>query len=234
MLCRGAAPIGKVRAAGTKNIKIPHTDDRAQNGGEQLAQNGSPRSTRDAHIERQDKDKVEHNIEKCREYQEKQRGAAVAEAAEHVGDHVIKHRRPGAEEDNEHIAVGLGINILRRAHPPKYRVGERAEEDGYDNGKARRQQPRYRRARSLAGNVARSEALGKADAEAAGEALHEAEDKIDNDRRGADGGESLRAERAPDDNGIGQSIEKLKEIAGNDREGELQQHPERFALCEIL
>ena len=201
-----------------------------------------PRRARDAHAERQDKHEVEHNIEQCREYQEEQRSAAVAEAAEHVGDHVIKHRRPGAKQHYEHIAVGLGIDILRCAHPLKYRVGKRAEERGYDNGKACRQQPRHRRARTLAvfldeesrGDLSRAEALGKADAEAAGEALHEAENEIDNDRRRPDGGESLRAERAPDDDGIGQSIEKLKEITGNDRQGKLQKHPERPALCEIL
>ena len=112
-------------------------------------------------------------------------------------------------------------------------MSKRAEEHGYDNGKARGQQPRHRRARTLAVFVARAEALGKADAEAAGEALHEAENEIDNDRRRPDGGESLRAERAPDDDGIGQSIEKLKEITGNDREGKLQKHPKRSALCEI-
>ena len=82
--------------------------------------------------------------------------------------------------------------------------------------------------------VARAEALGKADAEAAGEALHEAENEIDNDRRRPDGGESLRAKSAPNNDGVGQSIEKLKEITGNDREGKLQQHPKRSALCEIL
>ena len=90
------------------------------------------------------------------------------------------------------------------------------------------------RARTLAVFVARAEALGKADAEGAGEALHEAENEIDNDRRRPDGGESLRAKSAPDDDGIGQSIEKLKEIAGNDRQGKLQKHPKRSALCEIL
>ena len=141
MLCSSAPPVCEVCAAGAQNVKIPHTDDGTQHGRQQLAQNGRPRRARDAHAERQDKHKVEHDIEERREYQEEQRRAAVAETAEHIGDHVIKHRRPGAEKDNKHIAVCLGVNVLRGAHPPKYRVGKRAEEHGYDNSEARRQQP---------------------------------------------------------------------------------------------
>ena len=184
-------------------------------------------------MERDDEENVQPDVEQRREHEEDERRAAVAERTEHIGNDIIKNRRAGAEQYHEEIGIGVGEDVLRRLHPAEYRPGKQAHERREQQRKRRRERPRHRSAPAHAGLIPCAATLAQANAEPAGQPLHEAEDKIADDARGADGGERVRAERFADDDRVGKRIEKLEEIPAEHRQRIPQQHAERTAFRQL-
>ena len=213
---------------------MTQADEQAQQRGEQLAEHGRPRRARHAHAERDDEHDIQHDVEQRREHEEDQRRFAVSQRAQHIRDHVVEDRRARAEQDDEHVGVGVGVYVRRRFHPVQDGVRETAERRRDEQRKADGQQPRDRDAAPHPGFVVRAAALAETDAEAARKALHEAEHEVDDARRGADGGQRVRAERAADDDRVRDGVEKLKQTAADDRQRKTKQNGKRFALGQIL
>ena len=67
--------------------------------------NRRPRSAAHAHVERQDKNKIQHNIQKRGEHQKIQGRPAVSQRAENIGYHIIKYRRAGSGKNGKHIII---------------------------------------------------------------------------------------------------------------------------------
>ena len=188
--------------------------------GEQLAEHCGPGSARNAHAQRHDEQDIQAHVAQRRNHQEDQRRFAVAQRAQEIGDDVVKDCRARAQQDQEKIGVGVVVDVLRGLHPIENRVRQQAACQRQHDGEKQRQQPRNPRAAPHPILVLCAEALPETNAEAAGEALDEAQHKIDDDAGGADGGQRVFAQRAADDHRIGQRIEQLEQIAAEHRQRE--------------
>ena len=233
MARRGNFAAREVRPARAEHRILPQPDDRAEDCREELAEHCRPCRARNAHMERDDEENVQPDVEQRREHKKDERRAAVAERTEHIGNDIIKNRRAGAEQYHKEIGIGVGEDVLRRLHPAEHRPGKQAHERREQQRKRRRERPRHRGAPAHAGLIPCAAALAQADAEAAGQPLHEAEDEIADDARGADGGERVRAERFADNDRVGKRIEKLEEIPAEHRQRIPQQHAERTAFRQL-
>ena len=89
-------------------------------------------------------------------------------------------------------------------------MGQGAEQGGEHHRKGGGEHPGDGHALPLAPLIPGAEALGKADAEAAGKALDKAEHKIDHHRGGPHRGQSVGAEGAAHDDRVRQGVEQLK------------------------
>ena len=214
--------------------EISRAVSRAEDGGDELRKHRRPRRARDAHAERHDEDYVERDVQERREYKEVKRRPAVAERAQNVRYQVIRDRRARAEHDGEHIIVGHPVNFGRRVHPSDDRARRGAAENRQHDGEDERQQRGGRYRPPHAHLAARAEALPDADAEAARQPLHEAENEIDESPRRADRRERLRAHRAPDDDRIRERVKKLKQIAADNRQRKGEDRPRRTPRRQIL
>ena len=146
---------------------------------------------------------------------------------------MVTDRRARSQQNDEHIVVGHGADLLRRVHPDEDPAGQQAQR--------RRQHQAHRPAEQGGKSDAlphpllapASELMAKADAEAAGQPLHEAEDKIDHDARGAGGGQRVRPQGPAHDHGVRQRVKQLKKIPADDRQGKQQDRVKDPALRQI-
>ena len=130
----------EILTAQVQNREIPKSDNRAENGGEELRENRRPGSARNAHVHRNDEHDVEDDVEHRREHQKIQRCFAVAECAEHIGNHVVEHGSAGAEQNNEHIGIRFLCDVIRNLHPDENLAGEQTTDERQHNGERDTQQ----------------------------------------------------------------------------------------------
>ena len=130
----------EILTAQVQNREIPKSDNRAENGGEELRENRRAGSARNAHVHRNDEHDVEDDVEHRREHQKIQRCFAVAECAEHIGNHVVEHGSAGAEQNNEHIGIRFLCDVIRNLHPDENLAGEQTTDERQHNGERDTQQ----------------------------------------------------------------------------------------------
>ena len=95
---------------------------------------------RNAHVHRNDEHDVEDDVEHRREHQKIQRCFAVAECAEHIGNHVVEHGSAGAEQNDEHIGIRFLCDVIRNLHPDENLAGEQTTDERQHNGERDTQQ----------------------------------------------------------------------------------------------
>lgn len=67
-------------------------------------------------------DEIQNNIQETGDDQEKQRGLAVAQGHDHVGEQIEKHGRADAPGNDDDITVGVLHDLWRREHEYKHRA----------------------------------------------------------------------------------------------------------------
>ena len=95
---------------------------------------------RNAHVHRNDEHDVEDDVEHRREHQKIQRCFAVAECAEHIGNHVVEHGSAGAEQNDEHIGIRFLCDVIRNLHPDENLAGEQTTDERQHSGERDTQQ----------------------------------------------------------------------------------------------
>ena len=223
-------------------IRGPHPHDRklfpagqnTEDGGKQLGENGSPGGTCHAHSEREDKRKIQHDVQQGGQDEEVQRCSAVPERPQDVGNQVVKNGGSRSEKHGEHVVVCHVIDTVRRLHPVKDRMGKKTADRGNEHCKGYGQHKRDGDALAHSLFIPGAAALAETDAEAAGDSLNKAENEVYDDRGGTDRGKGIGTEGTAYDHGIGQCVKKLEQISADDGNGKFQKCGKGTSLCQIL
>ena len=208
---------GKIILFQMKDRIFPGSGYRTQHCRNELGKNRRPRSAAHAHVERQDKNKIQHNIQKRGEHQKIQGRPAVSQRAENIGYHIIKYRRAGSCKNGKHIIISHSVNLFRGLHPVQDRMGQAAADASEDNGKHNAPHQRGGDTPAHAGFISGAAPLSQTDSESSGDTLDEAEYKIDDDTGGPHRGKGVRSQCFSDDHGICQRIKELKQISPDHR-----------------
>ena len=226
----GETPLG---GCGAQDVEAAHHVDVAQHGGQSLREDRGNGRAGHAPPQREDGEKVEHDVEHGREQQEPERRLAVAQRPDDAGQEVIEERTGNPDEGDEQVDIRLVEDIVRRTH----QVQDVVAPDTRDY----RQEQRHRRGQLQAdhhatahrGIVPRPELLRHRDAEASAAAVAEAQYQEHDRRTGPHGSQRVNAQKPPHDGGIHQRIRLLQQVAHQQGQSEiekLREYPPRGHL----
>ena len=233
MLHYSASELTEICFSQPDHVIRTESDSQAAKSGKKLGQYSRPGRAGDTHLEGHNKHDIQHNVQQGREHEKVKRRSAVPKGSQNIGNHVIKNRSAGAEQDNKHILPGLAVNILGYLNPVQNRMGEAAAESGDDHCKKDGEKGRGCDALSHALFILGPVLLAQTDAETVCKALNKAQNKIDNHTAGAHGGQSRGAQSASDNDGVGKCVKELKQISAYDGERKFQQDPKRIPFRKI-
>ena len=148
----------------------------------------------------------------------------IARCPQHSRSHVVNHVGNHAERENPKIQSGIRERILRGIHPDQ-RLRSQEEADQCQDDTARKSERHrcmngpFHVIRALCAVVLRNDHR-----RARGHADKEPHEQIDQRRRrAADGGQSLRAHKAPYNHGVHRVVQRLEKRTQQKREEKQQQ-----------
>jgi hypothetical protein len=209
-----------VRAVHVQHRHPPAHELQAEQDRQRLRHHGGQGGAADAEPQRADEQHHERDVEHAREGEEPQRRPGVADRPDDRGEEVEEHQRAGAEE--AHLREGGGLRHQRRRglQQRERRAGQQGRPGGEQHaGRAGEDRAGGDRA-AHGGGVARAERLRGRDGEARGHAPGEPEQQEQQAAGGADRGERVDAEVAADDDGVGELVELLDDVAHQQGDGE--------------
>ena len=202
----------------------------AEQPAEKLGNNGRERGAPDTGMEDGNEDDVEHHVQRGGKNQIVKRMTAVAHGLHHAAQGIVEHESETAREEDTCIGDGERHHVLGRIHPAEDRRGHRdADKRHQQTGEETEGEIRADRGLQLF-RVFRAVIARDQNAGAGGDAHKKADEQIVEIPRGADGGQRVVAEHAPDDQRVGGVIELLKEIADEEGHRKSDQVPRDAAL----
>ena len=214
-----------------QELHFPGDENKAHESAQCLTRDCRDGCSGDAPAEDGDAEEVEKDVERCRDREENERLPAVADRPEERCLHIIEERERQTEENDEQVGDCIFLNVCgglqnfydlraeKRCGHCQYRGAENGQHDHMVDVPAhvlhfRGAEPlRDRDRETVAG--------------AAAEAEHH---ELDAGRR-ADGGERIRTEKPPDDDGVDHIVGLLDELSQKDRNHKLKNEAKRTSFC---
>ena len=199
-----------------------------------LAEHRGKRSAEHAHFEDDDAEQVEADVQKACHQQEIQRTLAVAQSAHESAGNIIKQGERDAPEDGADVDVRQVDDIGRGIRPDQDGPGECHGHDGEHHRKGDAQPDRVGRVTAHLAVIFRAKRPGDGDGEAAGDAIDKAQHQIVQAAHAAHRRQRFHANKAADNDGIGQVVKLLEQAAQHQRHRKGKDQLERAALRHIF
>ena len=228
---RGAgAPLRAVHAQDGQ--LLCHVDD-AEHAGDELGEDRRPGRARAAHVEIEDEDEVQHDVQRRGEDQEVERAPAVAQRAHDGGGKIIEDRRRDARQDHDEVGIGVLEDVCRRLHPDEDVARQEHRHDRDDDRHGQRDPGTVGHVAAQVVLVLRAEALRHGDGKPRARARAEANDQ---ELQGADGAhrrKGVHAQVLADDDGVHHAVHLLEQVAEDERQRKGQDVPDRPPVAHI-
>ena len=223
-LCLQHSPVKTNTAEGKmKDILRPHQIPRDKDGAHCLCDQRGDRRAHDSHMENDDEQAVQHDIDDAADDQIVQRPLRISRGSEDRGTHIVDQHEQDPCEINPQIDDRILHGVGRRAH--EFEQSRRAQDADDCENRAARCGDRICVVQPLVCRffISCAEELRDRDRGAGGKAGEEADDQGDDLRGGsAHTGEGLLPHELSDDHAVYRVVELLKKCAQQDREKEEQ------------
>ena len=200
-----------------------------------LGKDGGQSRAQHAHAQHRDQHNVQSDVHQARDDEEVQRAAGVAHGPQDAGTHVIQKGRDGAQHVNAQIGEGKVHDVGRGAHGAQ-RPGRGRHADcckTKPRGQSQRHRGMHRTADALC--VVRTVRLRDDHCRAGGKPHEQVDEEVDERARSAaHGGQRLRANELPHDDGVRRVVKLLKKRTEQNREKEIQQLLPDHALGDLV
>ncbi len=194
---------------------------------QRLRQQRGPRRTGDAQprerAHAEDQQRVERDVQRHRQQQEAERRARVAGTAQRRAEEGEGVQRRRGQEDDPQVGLGQRQRRGRGTHRPQQRMRHEPAGDGDQHRNADEEGGAGAHHPPCLDHVARAHRLADQDGGGHADAEHRA-DQEEHDVVGVGrGGQRRFAEEPADPDRVDRAVERLGDVAGQDRQGEQQQ-----------
>ena len=212
--------------------------DQAGNAGDRLGQIGGERGAEHPGIEYNDKKQVQPHVQHTGNDKKDQRGAAVTQCPHDACHHVVQKHKGDAGKDPSDVGDCIADDVRRRLHQLQDRPRQQNRGGGQHHRTRQAQPGRVCNVPTHIAVVFRAEKLCNGNGKPVAHADHKAQDHIIDRAGGAHRRQRVHADETPDNNGVGQAVKLLEQVAQYQRKGKPQNHlewmPSGQILCHIL
>ena len=212
----------------------PHQPPQAQNGGDELGDDGGPGHAGHIPVELGDKQQVQHDVEPAGYQQEDQRHHRIPHAPQHAGDDVVIGHARNAPKNNGQIVGCPFKNFRRRAHQLQKRGHQQRphHHDDQRGQKSQRNGGSHRLGKLLP--LLGAKILGHHDVCAGGDADEQHQQQIQHRAAGPHGGQGVIPYVTPHHNAVHCVVHLLGQVAQQQGDGKLYQLFDGAAHRHIL
>ena len=200
-----------------------------------LSDKSGDRSTHDTHVEHDDKQGIQHNVDDTADDQIVQRMSGISCGSQDSGSHIIDQDKDDPGKINPQINDGVLHDICRRLHESEERRGGQDTDQSKHDPSGDCHGVCIVESLVCCFDIPRSEELGNSDRGSGGESGKESHDqRYDLSRGAADAGESFFPNKLSHDHAVYGVVKLLEKGAQQDREEEQQKlFPDR-PLCDLI
>ena len=190
--------------------------------------------TEGPHLEHDDAQQIQPDVQNACHQQEIQRALAVAEGTHQGAGHVVQQGERDAHKDGADVNIRQINDVIRRVGPNKDGAGHGHRGHGEHGSEEHRQPDRVGGVAAHLTVVLRAEGPRDRDGKAARDAVDEAQHQIVQAAHAADRRQRFHADEPAHDDGIGQIVKLLKQAAQHQRDRKGEDQLQRAALCHIF
>ena len=190
----------------------------AEQTGQQLGKDGGPAGARHAHVEGQNKYKIQDDIDTAGRDQKVQRHFAVPQGPQYAGEKIKQHRGGNTDEDNPQIRFRVVQNFRRCLQHFQHWPGKNNGNHGQHQGDGEAQQNSGSKTFFDAFFIIGPETLGSYNGKAGGESGYKSQNQEVNASCPSHRCQCVDPDGAAHDQGVRHAVELLKNISDQQRE----------------